>query len=656
MRSKALIINVSDKSFRIEDVDHEDIIGVVDYAIHCHLEKYESYKYPIYDEHNVIVFGMGKLAGGVLQGTHRLVFAFRSPLTLGLFTSTMGGAAYTFKYVGVDFVVIEGKAQKPTIVEIRGDKDGVKVSFLELSHEELFRIYKGYKGEEGTYALAEFILEKVRDHYKVDEKYMNFRILVVGPAAYNTNYGAIFSVNTRNGEFDIGSEDIAARGGGGSVLARAHNVAGIVFGGINDWRTFPGKLNLKSLKDVNNFFIKELGKPYIKATFDATKKYRETGTFGGNWPKLKDRSLMFNWNMIYLDERTRMELYKKLIMHERYYESFVKEVLETKSFKTCGEPCVAVCKKVRKGKYKMDYEPYSACVTLAGIFDIDEANRVVHKVDQMGFDAIGFGNTLSWVMELLYRGLLKPEEVKADKTPKFTHENFDPIKDSKHNADIAVKIIEAVAYGETEIARIIGEGIRRASKKLDEIFKDRVEKSKVKFEDLAVYAPFGKDGAVTPCQYWDLGFLAPLPFQCKFMTRYGARFMEPEDFAKECVERMMAEMALENNGICRFHRGVYEKVLGKLLSLAYGEEIDIVEKTRKLIRRIIEYNEKAGSTPIIWESKKTRDVVAYLIRDEALKGNKVAQKWLKLLENNGEKAIEEYWTKLKNEVYKLLLS
>jgi len=654
MENKVAFLNVSKREIRIEKVDREDILGPVDWGIYCHLELYESYKYDIYDEHNVLCLGMGKLAGGVLPGSHRLIGCFRSPLTGGFYVSTMGGAAYAFKYLGVDYITIEGKSDEPLIVALKGTEKGIEVKWETISKEELMKIFKEYKGKKGVYALHEYILEKIKDFYVKDGKYLTFRIAVIGPAAVNTNNGGLFSAVIRNGEVDEGAEDWMARGGGGSVLYRAHNVVAIAFGGDYDWR----KVELvKDIKKLDELFSQALGKKYSEAVTSATVKYRYNekiksgGTFGGNYSTLKDRTLMFNWRQMYLDIETRMKMYNEYIVNH-YLKQFNERIIEKKSFKTCGEPCVAVCKKV-EGPYKVDYEPYSANGPLCGIFDLDAAHTAVHAVDAMGFDAIEFGNTVAWVLEALHLGLLQPEELGVSGKPYFDIENF-KLEYSKHNAELVAQLAEKIAFAETEVAKIIGEGSRPATHKLTEKYKDRVEKLGKKFEDLAVYVPFGEKGAITPCQYWDPAFLVPLPFQGTFMTKYHAPFMEPEEFAKVCADRLFKELYSENYGFCRFHRGWWEKIADKLFNTALGTNVNLYEHSKELVKKVIEYDVKAGCKPVFWEGERTIDIFATYVEDEVKKGNETAKKWLEKVQKNKVEAAKEYWSKFLEEFEKIV--
>jgi len=68
-------VNLELKNLRIM------FLGLLDAGIKLHLDIYESYKYNVYDSHNVLLVGKGVFAGSIFYGSHRLIAVFRSPLT-----------------------------------------------------------------------------------------------------------------------------------------------------------------------------------------------------------------------------------------------------------------------------------------------------------------------------------------------------------------------------------------------------------------------------------------------------------------------------------------------------------------------------------------------------------------------------------------------
>ncbi|ASJ15037.1 glyceraldehyde-3-phosphate:ferredoxin oxidoreductase [Thermococcus radiotolerans] len=608
MRFTVLRINLDEGKVESEEMEKGGIYGVLDYGIEVH-ESLETYDLEPYDPKNVVVMGMGPFSGSTLPGAHRLMFFFRSPLYGTLFPSAMGGAAYAFKNVGVDFVTFEGKAEKPVVVLLYNDGESVRVELHAIDLEKVVEIWRGYKGEEGVYALTQYLLDTFGKNFDFE-----YRIAVVGPAALNTNYGAIFSQALRKGERLVGSEDWAARGGSGSVLLRAHNVVGIIFGGKPRKRPFPGE-------DIGNFGTSKAivegvhKKPYNEIIAEKTTKYRFNpklntgGTFGGNYPAEGDFVPILNWQMPYIPKEERIKIHENIMKH--YWEPFNEEAIKPKNWTTCGEPCPVVCKKYRRGHH-VEYEPYEANGPLSGSISLRASDISVHAADAMGFDAIEFGGTAAWVLELVHRGLLKPEEVGISGKPEFTKEALleRPVEASEVNAKLVAELAHRVAFAENEIARIIGLGKRKASVIFDERFKDRLKYGE-SFKDYGVFVPLGENGEMTPTMYWAIGNYIPLPIQGRYWTFYQfGVFLEPEELASKIIASALWEFWYDNVGWCRFHRGWMKPVLKALFMDAYGENVDMEEHARKQLKRLIEYARKAGYTPSFWDSMRVIDLVS----------------------------------------------
>ncbi|NJD98508.1 glyceraldehyde-3-phosphate:ferredoxin oxidoreductase [Thermococcus sp. LS1] len=609
MKFTVLKLNLSENKVESEELEKEGIYGVIDYGIELH-ESLKTYELKPYDPENVVVMGMGPFAGSTLPGAHRLMFFFRSPLYGTLFPSAMGGAAYAFKNVGVDFVTFEGKAEKPVVVLLYNDGENVRVELHEIDVEKVIEIWRGYKDEEGVYALTQYLIDTFGEKFQD----MEYRIAVVGPAALNTNYGAIFSQALRNGKRLVGSEDWAARGGSGSVLLRAHNVVGIIFGGKPKKKAFPKE-------DISNFKIAKTivegvhKKSYNEIISEKTTKYRFNpklntgGTFGGNYPAEGDFVPILNWQMPYIPKEERIRIHENIMKH--YWEPFNEEAIKPKNWTTCGEPCPVVCKKHRRGHH-VEYEPYEANGPLSGSISLRASDISVHAVDAMGFDAIEFGGTAAWILELVHRDLLKPEEVGLSGKPEFTKEALleRPVEASEVNAKLVAELAHRVAFAENELARIIGFGKRKASKILDEKFKDRLKYGE-SFRDYGVFVPLGENGEMTPTMYWAIGNYIPLPIQGRYWTFYQfGVFLEPEELASKIIASALWEFWYDNVGWCRFHRGWMKPVLKALFMDAYGENVDMEEHAKKQIKRLIEFAKKAGCEPVFWDSMRVIDLVA----------------------------------------------
>ena len=637
IKYRALFIDVASRSYWIEEYDISNVHGPVELGVKLHLERFESWRKPIYHPDNALVLGSGLFAGSRLYGSHRFIAVFRSPLTTGLHVSALGGAAYQFN-VNAHAIVVTGQNPTPTIVKIFDSGSGnPSVEFHEIKLDKLVEVWRGYGGFRGVYALQQYLSEVLRDFY---EKYPS-RSILVGPGSLYTNTGALVSITLIKGKMDFGSEDFAARGGGGSVLLRAHNVAAITYGGLFN-RGFKLPPELTDTTFLNKISEEVFGKPYHQVVIEKGVKYRYDpkantgGTLGGNYPHLGVTTPMLNWNSIYLSKDARQRLHGLIMKY--IWEPFNKEAIETRSWKTCGEPCPLACKKVRLGKYKSDYEPYNGLGPFIGIFDIHQAEKVVELADAYGIDAIELGYIIGFIFECVARGLLKPEEIGISGTPILDPQRISP-ESSQHNAKLAVELIEKLAFGVNPLLRLIAErGIRDAAKILDVLYKERAEAAGIRFSDIPVYAAFGERGHITPNYYWTPGLVAPLYVLGKYWTVYSGLFVEPEEFAVRCYERALFELMIENAGFCRFHRGWAEQLLPKLYEGVFGIK-EPLKRAAEVYRLIARYQELAGAMPHPWDSTRIIDFVTSASREY---GN---SKWAEAFEKSKQETAIEWWSR-----------
>lgn len=632
---KVYFIDVSSLKGEIKEYTIPPHLGPVDIGLKIHLEEFESWKYDVFDSKNVLFLGTGPFAGGKIFGTHRLVAVFRSPESFGLHISELGGVGYKFIRCGVNGIVIVGKGDEPFLIFIEGER-GTEIKFEKISKENLDKIYESYGNYFGAYALTKWLLDVYHEFFLKNDA----RAIVVGPGAWETRFGALVSidVNPKIKDLIIGSEDFAGRAGAGSILAQAHNVAGIIVGGTIGPEV-PEKI--RDLKTFNEFFKNLTGRDFISAVNMATTKYRfdpkigAGGTFGCNYPFYKEWLPSFGYNSIYLKKEIRKKISE--IILRNYWEPFKEETfIKTRSWKTCGEPCPVACKKIWKRK-KIDYEPFQGIGPLIGIFDLKIASKIVEIIDNAGLDAITTGHIISFLLEAVTKGLLMPEEIGISSFP-----NLDPLvlnpEKWKRNGPLAMEIIYNLLNKKTWVLENIAKkGIRKAVKILNERFEKRIEMIGISFEDIILYQPYGEEGYMTPNFYWTLGFFIPIFVSGKYWTEYSLVFTDPEDFVKLVYERAIKELAISNAGICRFHRGWVENILGRLYSLYKIEINEFEEKIKEIYKNIALYNIKAGSIPKPLEGERAIDIFNTLAEELQI------QRWIAKFSKDKRRAYQEWF-------------
>jgi glyceraldehyde-3-phosphate dehydrogenase (ferredoxin) len=627
---REMTVHLHNGNWYVRPIGGTEVLGPVDYGWR---------RFNLYPDS--FTFGEGLLAGSSIPGSRRLVFTAWSPQWDGFYISSMGGAAYTFHGVGVNYVALRGRAHDPSVLIFNHKNGEIDVRIEPINAEAIWTTYPDPEGNAllGFYALQQAIFDRYSDEYT--NKRM--RIFAVGPAAKYTQEGAIGSSPMFKGKLSA-VVDWAGRGGLGSRLYQYHNIAGCIFGG--DWED-P---DLRDSAEIDTYFLEHFGKRTIQTDLAVTEKYRyfpefETGgTFGVNMRELGERILSFNYQSIYQPQEKRLRQHDELIL-KHYLAQFNEETIKNKRYQHCGEPCPVVCKKLQ-GKYKKDYEPYHALGPQVGVFDQRAAEVLNDFVDAMGFDAIQCGGTVSWIMELVYAGLIPPEDfgLPAASEMRFDFKDnasdFELVEDSRANAEYAHAVIYAILTDER--CEIFRQGIRTAAQALDKTYG-------IRSMDRAVYIANGETGHMVPNQYWTPGMFSSMPMMGKYYVYYGGEFIPPYQLGRKHVERMTYELFTDNSGICRFHRKWSEVITDEILQAHYGLDVDYKAHHFKLAKVIYD-REQLKATP--WESERIIDLVQGFLEQWEEYGLKNAEleDWLARFRKNKLTAALQFWSEIQRGV------
>jgi glyceraldehyde-3-phosphate dehydrogenase (ferredoxin) len=616
---KVLFIDAGTGFYRVRRYRVGDFFGPVDLGLH------------LAGKYNSTNIGTGLLAGSIFPGSNRLIFSCFSPCWGGFYISSMGGAGLVFDNLGINMVSMVGKSPVPAILYLnRVHGEEIQVH---LEHIELSRIWGD--GREGIYSLMDYTYERFGENYENDP-----RILVVGPAAQATDFGAICSVPITNGKLTF-VDTWAGRGGLGSKLLKEHGIASVIYGG-----TFIDE-DFRNRTVADTWFQDKYDKKLAAKDFEATTKYRfdpkfgTGGTFGVNYSTLRGRIIAFNYRTIYMDEEERLSIYENFILNH-YLKQFNEETIQAKKQRTCGEPCVAVCKKMHN-EFKKDYEPYQAMGPLCGIFDQRAAEKLTHHADRYGFDAISIGGVLSWLMECLSNNLLKTEELGVQHEPVFSHRNFDIESDSMHNAVLGIGILDAIVKKQGLLN--MEDGARRLARHLAR------ERGK-EVLDLLVYTAFGRRGWMVPNQYWTPGVLSPMPIMGKYYMYYGDDFLPPRELGRRNAERFKKELLLDNMGICRFHRNWAEDMVPEIVDSLYGLKKEFLQNISMTASRI-----NSRNASVFWESERNFDYIyTFMKRRQAVEGDADPEllKWIAHFERDKKEAAFAHWYEVHKGIHESL--
>jgi aldehyde:ferredoxin oxidoreductase len=317
-------------------------------------------------EDNKLYFVTSPLAGTTSQSSSRWMVVTKSPLT-GMFIRSTGGAhfGHQLKVAGIDLLIIEGKAEKPTTIVIKDSqvilKDAGHVWGKEIDTETLQETLRRELGDE------------------------KMQIACIGSAGEKGNlYAAI--MNGRRS---------ASRGGVGTVMG-AKNLKAIAVRGTR-------KIDVADRTKLHNI-TRELVSSVTKT--DLFKGFSHLGTSGltalmhemGMHPvKNFQEGQMPDFSGL---ESEKLEAL--LIKNEGCFGCFIK----------CG--CIL---QVKKGMYKgnpvvgPEYETMWAFGANLNCTDLSFIVAVNKLCDDYGLDTITTGSSIAFAMELFEKGILSRDDL-----------------------------------------------------------------------------------------------------------------------------------------------------------------------------------------------------------------------------------------------------
>lgn len=616
---KVLMIDASNGFYRLNRYRLGDFFGPVDLGIHL------SHRF------NSLNIGAGLLAGSIFPGSNRLIFNGISPCWHGFFISSMGGAALVFDNLGINMLSIIGKAPKPSILylnRIHGEEVEV-----ELHPVDPGQVWSHARG--GVYGVMQYALDQFGHRYETEP-----RVLATGQASQFTDFGAIASAPVKK-DNELTSVDCwAGRGGFGTKLLQQHGIIGVIYGGtvVDD--------DFRDRKVADEWFQTKYNQKLAAKDLEATTKYRfdpnfnTGGTFGVNFATIDERIIAFNYRTIYMTKEERLAIHKKFIL-DHYLKQFNEETIATRQQKNCGEPCVAVCKKMHN-HFKKDYEPYQTMGPLSGVFDQRAAELLNQKADTYGFDAISVGGVISWLMDCMHDGLVEPEALGVDEIPYFSPENFDLVHHSMHNARIGSMLLDEMVKPGGRIDLSLG--ARKMARHLARKYGGEVM-------NRFVHIGFARQGWIVPNQYWSPGVLSPMAIMGKYYMNYGKDFFSPRELGRENARRMIIELLMDNLGICRFHRGWAEEVMPEVVDKLFGLKEEFLKNLRLTASRF-----NSRNAAIFWESKRNIDFVFQFLKKKKYEDgvqNEELDMWIDNFNSNAHEAALNFWYEVHKGIHEM---
>jgi aldehyde:ferredoxin oxidoreductase len=334
-----------------------------------------------YDPGAPLIMNLGAFSGTEVMTGLRVFFSAYSPLKvakngmpLPMWSAASGDFGRKMLAAGLDEVIFQGRAPKPSYVLIRREGQRPVLSLEDAddlrgltTHDKIMRLAARHAGA---------------------------HVAALGPSGehWQENYYAAIACSTTN---EIRSHDckprFAGRGGMGSLLG-SKNVLAIVAQAPDQER---GKLPPGVLA-ANKEIARGAG----------SRNYRDApkgNGLGGTW-----RNIHGLHPLGVLPEKNFWSDGgdgPKSLYRDAFEPNFV---IKDESCWQCGIAChkniyAEVLENGRRkaGKFytKFDYEPLDLLTVNLGIYDQHQALEIVELVDQLGFDSISLGVTLGYIME-----------------------------------------------------------------------------------------------------------------------------------------------------------------------------------------------------------------------------------------------------------------
>ncbi|MCE4625719.1 MAG: aldehyde ferredoxin oxidoreductase family protein [Desulfurococcales archaeon] len=361
---------------------------------------------------NPLIISPGLLTGTGLSTASKTIIAARSPLTGFAGRSAVGAKlGPQIRYAGYDAIIITGKLDEPGVLVVDGE--GVRVDLA----KDLWGLTVG----ETTKRLR--------------EKYKGYNYCTIGPAGENLSKISLIDCEGRQ----------AGRTGLGAVMGSKKLKAVVVRGRrrpkqgnpegmrrlIVEWaRKVPSTRSSKALVEYGTPLVVSLTEPQ------------------GVLPSLNWKRSTLSWcpdregaRQSYIEVGKRNRVTRNPCIH-------------------CNRPCSQVIEVENPltGERTLydgpEYELVYSLGTNLGFCNPMDAARLSLLADELGFDGISLGTTLSWLLEAVEKGVVPAEKVSEYKGLGWG------------SLEALARLTYDMAYRRTEIASLLADGALEAAKSL----------------------------------------------------------------------------------------------------------------------------------------------------------------------------------------------
>lgn len=359
---KILRVNLTDGSICKENLDPnlaEKFIGGRGIATKIFMDEVGAKVEPLSPDNKLIV-ATGPLTGTPTPTGGRYMVVTKSPLSDTIACSNSGGHwGAALKFAGYDFIILEGKAQKPVYLHIEDDK----VELRDAGH-----IWGKITSE---------------THKILTEEAGDVKVLNIGPAGEKLSpIAAIMNDLFR----------AAGRSGVGAVMG-SKNLKAITVKGT-------GKVAISNPEQLKEIVA------------DCTKKIREHGVTGQGLPAYGTAILVniINENGVFPTNNFQSGVFSEA--EEISGETLAEKYLLKKDVcYRCPIGCGRYCKVDDIEGGGPEYETIWAFGADCGVSDLPAIIKANFWCNEYGLDTISTGTTIAAAMELYQRGHIKDEEL-----------------------------------------------------------------------------------------------------------------------------------------------------------------------------------------------------------------------------------------------------
>lgn len=466
---------------------------------------------PLNSDENVLLVAPGLFAG-LAPASSKVGFLAKSPLT-SILCDTYAGQVFAgkMKWAGFDLLVVKGRSPEPVYLHLEKKRVEIRTA-SHLWGAGTWEVFQSIRRELGS----------------------SVSVAAIGPAGEN---------KVRYANIIVDGFRAAGRCGLGAVMGSKNLKAISVRGGIKP-PIFDDATRRKLYVEIYNRIKND----------DYIRSWARYGT--NNAISLCSKLSMCptkHWEKPWMSDEEAAKLSGENVLSREVER---KKYLEYAGI-LWGWGCPVKCSKlVRVGKkgyeaimVKPEYENLAMLGLAPYILDLDEVLYLEWLVNNLGIDSISFGETISWLMELYEKGVLRRDELIGLRTePRFG------------NSEAVRELAKLIAW-RRGFGAILAEGVKRAAEILSKGEELAVH---VKGLESAAWDPRGRRGFAISYATADVGasHLRGWPNPHQPPTAGPAA-----DMVRSIIEDRDWKAAQDSLGVCIFASYKIEEAIAMLKAI-----------------------------------------------------------------------------------------